>query len=337
MYATKKSFAFNPDKTLEKLAGQFLEGEDVLALFTLMGNGSGFGIISAMRLAFFKIGEVKPHVSVPMDQIQGYEFTTKLGTNNYSLKLADGSFVKLGAFLRDDEKPVLEILDDCIANPVVSENASLDTPDSRDAEFTSIEANFPWTKVPKHLQKNVMANVSAGEKPLFIISSNAGSSAGSLVAMTDRCILIKSGAMGGLLSGTLGGARVSSFYYRDITGIEYNSGLIMGVVEILTASYSGTANKDFWKGTTKGRNSDSNDPWTLSNTLPLSKLDYASAKPQFDKLRALLSESKNATSHTTVVQENSVADEIEKLSGLLAKGIIDEAEFKEAKKKLLGL
>lgn len=335
MYTTKKSFGFNPEKTLAKLSGQFLPDEDVRALFTLAGNGTGFAIVSPQRLAFFSF-DTTVILTVPMDQIDGYELTTKLGTKTYSLRLKDQTLIKLGAFLNDDVKPVLEILDGCIANPIKSEDATLNTPDSREAEFASIEANFPWTKVPKHLQKNVLANISASEKPLFIISTNAGSFAGSLVAMEDRCILIKSGVLGGFMSGSLGGARVSSFYYRDITGIEYNSGIMRGIVEILTASYNGSANKDYWKGTNKGRNADSNDPWTLSNTLPLDKADYASAKIQFDKLRALISASKTFPAGTTVVKEKSLADEIQKLSDLLDKGLIDADEFKEAKKKLLG-
>lgn len=336
MYTTKKNFAFNPDKVMDKISALLLPGEEVKALFTLSGNGSGYAVASPLRIAFFKIGESKAHVSVPMEQLEGYESSTKLGTTSYSLKLKDGSTIKLGVFLRDDEKPVLEIIGECIANPVKGADIALDTPESRDAEFTSIEANFPWTKVPKHLQKNVLANIASDEKPLFIISANAGSAAGALVAMGDRCILIKSGAMGGLLTGTLGGARVTTFYYRDITGIEYNSGMLTGVVEILTPSYNGSANKDFWKGSNKSRNADSNDPWTLSNTLPFSKLDYAAAKNLFDKLRKLISESKISTTQVITTSQSSVSDEITKLAKLLEDGLIDQDEFKEAKKKLLG-
>ena len=289
-----------------------------------------------MRVTFFKV-DFSILVSVPMTQIDGYEFTTNLGTRTCHLRLKDQSIVKLGRFLIDDEAPVLKALDDCISNPITNGAIALDTPDSRDAEFMSIESNVSWKKVPKHLQKNLISNISAEEKPLFIISTYLSAMAGSLVAMDDRCILIKSGVLGGFMSGSLGGARVSTFYYRDITGVEYNSGILNGVVEILTASYSGSANKDFWKGTNKPRNADSNDPWTLSNTLPLSKPEYSMAKTQFDKLRVLISESKNSHAARVPVQEKSLADELEKLSSLLAKGVIDNEEFKEAKKKLLGI
>ncbi len=335
MYTSKKNFAFNPEKTLALLSGKFLPNEDVQALFLLDGNGIGYGVVSPQRVAYFSYDSTVI-LSVPMDQIDGYEFTTKLGRDTYSLRLKDKTLVKLGVFISNDSKPVLEILDGCIASPISSEAVSLNTPSSREAEFTAIESNIPWKKVPKHLQKNLIANISADEKPLFIISTYLSASAGSLVAMHDRCILIKSGAYAGFMAGSLGGARVTSFYYRDITGIEYNSGMVTGVVEILTASYNGSANKDFWKGTTKPRNADSNDPWTLSNTLPFGKSEYSMAKAQFDKLRSLISTAKGSGT-TTVVKEHSVADEIEKLSGLLAKGLIDQDEFKEAKKKILGI
>jgi hypothetical protein len=167
---------------------------------------------------------------------------------------------------------------------------------------------------------------------LFIISGEAGDWAGSLVCMADRCILIKSGFMGSFVSDSFGGARVASFYYSDITGIEYNSGIMNGVLEILTASYQGTANKDYWKSGSK--NKDSNDPWDLSNTLPLGKTDYESAKKQFDKLRRLISQTKPAAALTQ--NPTSIADEISKLASQFKDGLIDESEFKKAKKRLLG-
>jgi hypothetical protein len=87
--------------------------------------------------------------------------------------------------------------------------------------------------------------------------------------------------------------------------------MLTGVVEILTPSYEGGKNKDYWKGTLKSLNADSNDPWTLSNTLPMPKPDYAQAKIQFDKLRTLIGKNKGSSNVTNVIQTESVADEIE--------------------------
>jgi hypothetical protein len=58
--------------------------------------------------------------------------------------------------------------------------------------------------------------------------------------------------------------------------------------------------------------------------------------PTDENLGSRISAAKGS-GNTTVVKEHSVADEIEKLSSLLAKGLIDQDEFKEAKKKILGI
>ena len=139
------------------------------------------------------------------------------------------------------------------------------------------------------------------------------------------------------MSGSLGGSRDATFYFRDITGIEYNSGMLTGVLEILTASYQGSANKDYWTGILNGdKNKSGNDPRALSNTLPLIKSDYLSAKPLIDQLRTMIQDSKE----TKIVVNNtspsgSAADELGKLAELMDKGLITLEEFQAAKKRLL--
>ena len=108
-------------------------------------------------------------------------------------------------------------------------------------------------------------------------------------------MIVKVGAMTGIMAGSIGGGRITSFHYSEITGIEYNSGMLSGVLEVLTPSYQGTANKDYWRGTNKSRNADSNDPWTLSNTLPLDKLLYQQALPWLNEMRAWIAEAKRPT------------------------------------------
>lgn len=198
-----------------------------------------------------------------------------------------------------------------------------------------------WSSMPGHLRKAIKANISLDEKPLFIITEPGSTWSGAIIGMNERLILIKSGVMGGLMSGSLGGARVATFYYRDITGIEFNAGFVNGVVEILTASYSGAANKDFWKGTLSSRNADANDPWTQSNTLPLSKLGYANAKRYFDMIRKSLAEAKAPVQqviHTPVSQSvpaANVLDQLERLSKLHDAGVVTADEFATKKAELL--
>jgi hypothetical protein len=187
----------------------------------------------------------------------------------------------------------------------------------------------------KKLLGETLKSCRANERPLFIVAEGQ---AGGLVAFEDRCMIIKKGALTGWMAGSVGGGRVTTFMYTDITGLEYNSGWINGVLEILTPSYQGTANKDFWRGSSKGRNKDSNDPWTLSNTLPLTKPTYEQARSKLDMMRELIAEAKRPNQASTAPAQpaaSSLADEIQALAELHRNGVLDDDEFKSAKAKLL--
>ena len=82
------------------------------------------------------------------------------------------------------------------------------------------------------------------------------------------------------------------FPYTDITGIEYNAGLMNGVLEILTPSYDGTANKDYWKFWNAETNAEGNSPYALSNTLPLPKHVYQRALRPLNELRKRIADNK---------------------------------------------
>jgi hypothetical protein len=176
------------------------------------------------------------------------------------------------------------------------------------------------------------------EQPWLIIGG--GDMAGCLVAFDDRLVIIKTGVFTGLVAGAMGGERTSVIYFVDITGIEYNSGLMTGVLEVLTASYQGSANKDYWRGTLDSRNADSNDPFVLSNTLPLMKSHYKSGAAAIQELRDRISKAKRR--ETTVVanvtapaSQASPADELKKFSDLFAAGAITQDEFDAVKRRIL--
>ncbi|WP_207908800.1 SHOCT domain-containing protein [Pseudonocardia endophytica] len=200
-----------------------------------------------------------------------------------------------------------------------------------------------WAQVPvvgtapsDKAWKALKDHCSPGELPIFVIGSGTG---GVFAALPDRAMIIKVGAMTSMMAGSLGGGRVTTFPFSEITGIEYNAGFVNGVLEVLTPSYSGTANKDYWRGSNKGRNADSNDPWTLSNCLPLPKPVYQQALPRLNEMRAHIAQLKRPT---VVVQQQpsngsapSVADELGKLAGLRDQGILSDAEFQAAKQRVL--
>lgn len=180
---------------------------------------------------------------------------------------------------------------------------------------------------------------SNGDKPWFILVTIDG---GLLAAFDDRLTIIKTGAITSLMSGSFGGGRTTTVFFRDVTGLEYNSGILTGVLEVLTASYQGTANKDFWRGRNQSRNADSNDPFTLSNTLPLSKIEYNNALDEIRELRRRISTAKAqvviAPSSQQPPSTNmpSLGDELIKLAELNKAGVLSDDEFQNAKKRLLG-
>lgn len=206
-------------------------------------------------------------------------------------------------------------------------------------KFSAVRTNRKKT-LPVHLLKAIERNAREDEMPVMIITGTYDSTDGSLIVFDDRCVISKSGIIGGFMAGSLGGAREATFFFPDITGIEYNSGILNGVLEILTASYSGAATRDFWSGITNpNRNKSENDPRVSSNTLPLIKPDYIEAKGLIEELRSTIAAAKN----TKVVIEGNVnpatpglADELEKPARLRDSGVLTEEEFAASKAKLLG-
>lgn len=176
------------------------------------------------------------------------------------------------------------------------------------------------------------------EQPWLILTSWGG--AGTLVAFEDRMVIIKTGALTSFMAGTLGGERTATFHFAHITGIEYNSGFISGVLEILTPSYNGSANRDYWRGSTQSPNADSNNPWTLSNCLPLDKMEYREYLADINELKSRISKSKEVNVQVNVASPEAppvtgLVDQLKDLAGLRDAGVLSEDEFAAAKARLI--
>lgn len=224
---------------------------------------------------------------------------------------------------------------------------TVDTPVSKIAGNAEILSN--------KLRKLAEQNMSEGESIEFcLVSPNLPGWSQAIVALSDRLLVIKPG----MAAGATFGARVTSFYYRDINGIEVNTGLVNGVIEINTPSYQGTGQKDFWNV----RNEDK-DPYKVTNCLPISKSNLKHYKPYIDRLRAIIreekqghmaspsSQSRNSPSSQleksplreteqeqttpTLKSASSLSSELEKLASLRDSGVLTDEEFQQAKKRLL--
>lgn len=169
------------------------------------------------------------------------------------------------------------------------------------------------------------------ELPWLVINSGSG---GRLAAFDDRLLISKSGGMTGFMAGATGGGRETIFPYSDVTNIEYNGGFVTGVLEVLTPSYQGTTNHDFWNSKNSGK-----DPYSLSNCLPLAKDVYRQAQPQINELHRKVADAKR--SHVLVHApaqpqaapraSGGLADELAKLADMHQQGLLDLDEFKAAK------
>jgi hypothetical protein len=193
------------------------------------------------------------------------------------------------------------------------------------------------------LRKLVQSHIGEGESIKFCLLSGNGGWNQAIVALSNRLLIIKPGLMAGATSGP----RVTSFYYRDITGIEVNKGLINGVIEINTSSYPRTRQNDFWKIKYEDR-----DAYGVANCLPISKKNLREYKPYIDMLRAMERSAKqkrvissppkresslnSELSSLASLRASGVLSELEKLASLRASGVLTEEEFQRAKQRLLG-
>jgi hypothetical protein len=174
--------------------------------------------------------------------------------------------------------------------------------------------------------------------PWLVISSVLS---GAFAAWTDRIMIVKSGFMPSLMAGSLGGGRSTTFYFNDVNALEYNAGIASGVLEVLTASYQGSKNADFWSGTTSSRNANADSPFTLSNTLPVVRTTHSAALPALNRLRKMISEVKNPSASAASTQlasklpDQTPLEALAQLGELHASGILSDEEFSSAKAKLL--
>lgn len=278
-----------------------------------------------------------PKESYPLTEIESFRFQqSRLNQLQFFITPTGQEEIKLGSIM-DVGEAFQELFGQTHQRGATNTSLRIESRSAHAQRWADVPTNRKKDGLPKHLVKAIERNAKAGEDPVMIITGQYDSTDGSLIVFADRCVISKSGIIGSFYAASLGGGREATFFFRDITGIEYNSGMLTGVLEILTASYQGSSTKDFWAGLTNpSRNNSQNDPRVSSNTLPLPKADYLSAKPLIDTLRTMIHEAKQTTVVVTAPgTPMSIADEVGKLSDLVDKGLMTPEEFEAAKQRLL--
>ncbi|SIS11610.1 SHOCT domain-containing protein [Williamsia sterculiae] len=311
----------------------------------------GMAITNARLIGFNDTGtstEKRILVEVFADQIRDVQFTTKMGTTSLRVNTAieEVNFGAIDASEVDFARYYVDYLASAGIAPEVTVGIKQrnDEQNERDQAasqrlrdrdnvqvFGTAMKDKWWDSIHRHSHD--------GELPWFVINSGMD---GLLAAFEDRLLISKTGAMASWMAGSLGGGRETIFPYSDITNIEYNGGFMNGVLEVLTPSYQGTANHDFWRSSGKSRNSASDDPRTLSNCLPLLKSVYQQAQPRLNELHRKMAESKRpqvivqqSAPATTAAEPAGIAAQIEKLADMHQRGLLDDDEFKAAKRGLI--
>jgi len=169
----------------------------------------------------------------------------------------------------------------------------------------------------KKVKKVLDENINQDEKVLFCL---VGAFKQSLIALTNRLLIIKTGHMADVPFG----ARTGSIMYKDITGIEthVSGGLSLEVpyIEILTPSY------------------DSNtkiNPAKNLNCLPFNYRQRDEYLAQVKKLEKLIMEAKQGEIPEQNKGKEDIVSKIERLAALYKDGALTEDEFQAAKKRLI--
>ncbi|WP_345415266.1 SHOCT domain-containing protein [Pseudonocardia xishanensis] len=301
----------------------------------------GLVVTSARVMAFgaAQLQAGKVALEIVADQIARVDLQKRFsGRNCLIVGTRDGAEINFGDLPAPDAPMVLAHVQRLAAfglSPEVGRavSARADTAGREDSAWRQVRA--VGGRISEKTWGAIRDRAMPGEVAWFAVGGESGG--GALAAFGDRCLIVKVRAMTSMMAGSLGGGRITTFPYGEITGIEYNAGMLNGVLEILTPSYQGSGNKDYWRGSLKPTNSNSNNPWTLSNTLPMSKPLYQQALPMLNEMRGRIAEVKRPTvvmnaQQATVPVGGGLADEIGKLAALRVQGLLTDDEFEAAKR-----
>lgn len=332
---TEESF----NLVLRDLENYFVSGEHVL----FMGNiinlklGLKFLLVTTERVIGISFPDKQPiKIEIPHSLVKAAGLSDGfIEKNQLMIEDTKGIQSKFGAMKSEDSSFVISLLKKLHGFQINSDFERLRAEKVKSAIRNQSKIAIVGKKPNPKSMGVILDHCHDDEIPRFILSSGGGT--GVFVAFHDRCMIIKTGAITSFMAGSLFGGRVSTFHYGEITGIEYNGGWASGVLEILTASYDGSKNKDFWRGTFKSRNADSNDPWTLSNCLPLDRTTYNLAQNHLNGLQRLISESKkpHVTISSPAIESTDLSSQLDRLAGLYSSGVLTDEEFKNAKARVI--
>jgi Short C-terminal domain len=185
--------------------------------------------------------------------------------------------------------------------------------------------------LPKQVRKHTGGHISDHEPILFFLE---GTQHQTLVALLDRVVIMKPGFM----ANATGGCRVTTIHYSEMTGVQVNTGHLMGVLQVTSPSYP-AVRTDYWTSAGKAAKAGVDSATVAPNCIPIAKRQVQMWEPQLERLRRLVAEAHASAQPTPApappVQGASAADRLKQLAELHDAGIVSAEEFESKKEQLL--
>ena len=130
---------------------------------------------------------------------------------------------------------------------------------------------------------------------------------------------------------------MTTIHYSEMTGIQVNTGHLMGVLQVTSPSYP-AVRADYWTSANKATKAGVDSATVAPNCIPIAKKQVTKWEPQLERLRQLIAEAHAPVKVTTpalVSSPPSAADRLKQLAELRDDGIISAEDFDAKKTQLL--
>jgi Short C-terminal domain len=198
-------------------------------------------------------------------------------------------------------------------------------------EPVGASATVGISDLPKQVRKHAAGHIGESEPILFFLEGNHHQ---TLVALPDRVAIFKPGFM----ANSTGGCRVTAIPYREMTGVQMNTGMMLGVFQVTSPSYP-AVRTDFWTNADNMVNASSNSPTVAPNCIPIAKRDVKLWEPELDRLRRLIAEAHapiaNQVETGATPPAAKAAERLKQLAELREMGILTDEEYGAKKAEML--
>lgn len=175
------------------------------------------------------------------------------------------------------------------------------------------------SKVQRYMKKRGV--LLPGESVEAVLGSSS-----QVIVITDRRLIV---VKVGVVAGSTGGGRVTSFDFKDVTGLQVQLGVLMGSLSVQSPGYGATQTGDYWS------NRNQKNVLQLPNVIVWSKPDDKKFAAELAYAHQRIATAQTPRTGEPQQEEHpptpSLAAELQQLADLYAAGVLSESEFEAAK------